>query len=355
MRILQLIDSLDAGGAERMAINYANMLSQEHLSFICVTRTEGLLKKAMNNNVDYLFLNKKKTLDFKSIKRLNNYVKKHNIEIVHAHATSFFIATLIKFFNRKIKLIWHDHYGNSEFLKYRKFKILKLCSYKFNTIVSVNDVLKTWSENNLKCKKVSVLNNFVTISTNEVKETVLKGQKGKRIVCLANLRQQKNHLMLLDAFRGVYEYDKEWTLHIVGEDKADSYSSTLKEKIGALKLHNNVFIYGSRSDVQNILSQSDMGVLSSKSEGLPLALLEYGLAKLPVVATNVGDCNKVVTKISEGVLVESGNYTAFGEAMLNYINNKDLRTSCGETLFENVTNNFSHQSIKKQLIEIYSS
>lgn len=355
MRVLQLIDSLDPGGAERMAVNYANMLVDDNASFFCATRFEGLLKENIKSNVNYLFLNKKHTLDFLAVKRLNTFIKKNNIDLIHAHSTSFFIATLVKIFNRNVKLIWHDHYGNSNFLKHRKFKILKVCSSTFDEIISVNTILKQWAEHNLKCKKVSVLNNFAILNKNEAKHTVLKGTKGKRIVCLANLRDQKNHLMLIEAFKGVYNYDKDWTLHLIGKDQKDGYSINLKEKINALKLNENVFIYGSRSDVNHILSQSDIGVLSSKSEGLPLALLEYGLAKLPVVATNVGDCNKVIVKASEGVLVEPGNYKAFCTAIIDYINSKDLRVSSGEALFKNVISNFSDDSIKNQLIEIYSN
>lgn len=355
MRILQLIDSLDSGGAERMAINYANMLAEDNVSFICATRFEGLLKKSISNNVNYLFLNKRHTLDVLSIIRLSSFVKQNNISVIHAHSTSFFIASLVKIFNREVKLVWHDHYGNSNFLSNRKFKILKLCSNTFDEIISVNNTLKQWAKDNLKCKKVSMLNNFAIINKNEAIGTVLKGIEGKRVVCLANLRDQKNHFMLIDAFKDVYEHDNKWTLHLIGKDQKNTYSTRLKDKINALKLDKNVFIYGSRSDVYNVLNQSDIGVLSSKSEGLPLALLEYGLAKLPVVATNVGDCNKVITKNSEGVLVESGNYRAFCKAIINYINNKDLRTNCGEILHKKVVENFSDKSIKNQLLEIYSN
>ena len=75
MKVLQLIDSLEAGGAERVAVNYANGLL-DHLdgSYLCTTRAEGLLKSSLNKAVGYLFLNKKSTLDFKAILRLYRFV-----------------------------------------------------------------------------------------------------------------------------------------------------------------------------------------------------------------------------------------------------------------------------------------
>ena len=61
MRIVQLIDSLEAGGAERMAVNYANVLAEQiEFSGLAATRKEGALLDQINSNVSYLFLNKKK-------------------------------------------------------------------------------------------------------------------------------------------------------------------------------------------------------------------------------------------------------------------------------------------------------
>ena len=56
MKVLQLIDSLNAGGAERVAVNYSNSLaSRIEASFLCTTREEGVLKGSLSKNVQYLF------------------------------------------------------------------------------------------------------------------------------------------------------------------------------------------------------------------------------------------------------------------------------------------------------------
>ena len=68
MRIVQVIDSLNAGGAERMAVNYANSLSNQlGFSGLICTRIEGDLKNEIHKNVSYLFLNKTKVIDFKAL------------------------------------------------------------------------------------------------------------------------------------------------------------------------------------------------------------------------------------------------------------------------------------------------
>ena len=95
MRILQLIDSLEAGGAERMAVNYANALATTlEFSSLVATRKEGPLLGEIDSKVIYLFLNKKSKLDFGALWRLRSFVLQYAITHVHAHSTSFFIAFL---------------------------------------------------------------------------------------------------------------------------------------------------------------------------------------------------------------------------------------------------------------------
>ena len=65
IRVIQLIDSLEPGGAERMAVTIANRLAEEvAFSGLVVTRLEGGLKNTINQKVEYAFVNKKKSIDF---------------------------------------------------------------------------------------------------------------------------------------------------------------------------------------------------------------------------------------------------------------------------------------------------
>ncbi len=353
MKVLQVIDSLNTGGAERVAVNYANLLAEYvEVSSLCTTRAEGLLKKDLLKKVQYLFLNKKSTFDFNAIKKINSFIKRNEIDILHAHASSFFIATIIKLLNPQLSLIWHEHYGNREESSKRDQFILKICSYFFSCIITVNKNLKIRSEAKLLSKKVYVLENYPVINAS-IKQTVLKGSLGKRIICLANLRPDKDHLNLINAYNKVNKYHSDWSLHLVGKFYDDDYHNLIKELIFQLKLENNVFIYGSCVDVNHILKQSDIAVLSSKSEGLPLALLEYGLSSLPVVATNVGDCSRVISSINEGVLVESENYKALADGLLRCIESKGFRNNLGRNLYLKISTSFTERNTLESLMEIY--
>ncbi len=355
MKVLQLIDSLNAGGAERVAVNYANTLSSKiDASFICATRKEGVLKDDIDSEVGYLFLNRKKAIDIKAIKRLNKYVKEYEIDIIHAHSSSFFFATIIKLINKKVKIVWHDHFGNRPNSSQKSKQILRLCSFNFSTIIAVNNNLKAWSESYLKTKHVVYIQNFA-VSDKSKAITKLKGKNGKRIVCLANLRQEKDHVNLITAFKDVVNVFPDWTLHCVGKDYNDSYSKEIKQTIKALSLNNDVYLHGEKSDVSHILNQCEIGVLSSKYEGLPIALLEYGLANLAVVATKVGECEYVIGTSDYGILVESKNSDELSKAIILLIKDINKRSQMSKTFHNKIIDEYSSKVVMEKVLNIYSN
>jgi len=171
------------------------------------------------------------------------------------------------------------------------------------------------------------------------------------IVCLANLRSPKNHINLLRAFSEVHSKSPGWKLNLIGRDFNDDYSNELKKYILSNELENCVAILGSSSNVNQLLQKVAIGVLSSDSEGLPLALLEYGVAGLAVVTTNVGNCAEVISTFGE--TVEKGNPRALANAILNYINNDALRMRHAEAFRKHILRNYSMDAVLPELLEIY--
>lgn len=349
MRVVQIIDSLEAGGAERMAVNYANALSREiEFSGLITSRKEGLLLNQIDKNVSYLFLKKKRRIDYQAVFRLRKYLKNNNIDVVHAHSSSFFIAILVKLTLLRIKIIWHDHYGISQDLPSRKNLSLKIGSLFFTGIISVNTALKDWARSYLFCSNIIYFPNFIVDSPLLNEKQVLKGFSGKRIVCLANLRPQKNHDLLIDVANLINNKFPDWTFHLFGKDFYDSYSKRLKEKVNDLKLDKTVFFYGTTDNVRSVLNQCQIAVLPSLSEGLPLAILEYGLFKLPVVATNVGEISKIIVSEKEGIIVESNDLNEFALAVEKFIMDEKCREEMGLNLYNKVQLNFSVTIIIKE-------
>jgi len=353
--VLQIIDSFDIGGAERVSINIANALSQNEnfKSFICATRKTGKLESLIDENVEKLILNKKSTFDLKSINRLIKFIKDNKIDILHAHSSSFFIAVIVKLFT-KVKIIWHDHNGNRLKIKGKQNKVVSLLSIFFDFVIVVNNELKIWANQNLKLdnNKIVYIQNFPELVKSKTIPS-LPGDSEKRIVSLANLRWQKDHLTLLKAFCFVFKEYPDYHLLLVGDDKDDEYSQSLKKFIQKNRLSQNVHILGSRIDSADILINSSIAVISSKSEGLPVSLLEYGLAKLSVISTDVGECSKVLSDGNFGIIVPKENEKLLGQAMLNVIEDKSLRDNFSESFNSHVINNYSKDIVINKLTKTY--
>jgi glycosyltransferase involved in cell wall biosynthesis len=351
MRIIQIIDSLEAGGAERMAVNYANgLVNKIEFSGLVVTRKEGALLNQIDAAVPYLFLKKKTAFDLKSLLHLRKFVVDNKVEIVHAHSTSFFNAFLLKLSCPKVKLIWHDHYGDSEFLSKRPSIALKAILSFFSGIIAVNQHLKNWAEQKMHCNNVIYLPNFPAEGNTTSAQTTLQGFQGRRIVSLANLRVQKDHFLLLEVAKKMKVSHPDWTFHLVGKDFEDEYSKNVRNLILEYNLENSVFVYGSRNDIKNILLQTEIGVLTSKSEGLPVALLEYGFYEKPVVVTNVGEIPFLIQDKINGLLVEKGERELFYKALVELVDNVLLRDKVGKALQQTIVNSFSQKAVMTQYL-----
>ncbi|RZJ34665.1 MAG: glycosyltransferase [Flavobacterium sp.] len=352
MRIVQVIDSLETGGAERMAVSYANALERRTgFGGLVATRAEGGLKNALSRNVKYLFLKRRGTIDIAAGMRLSKFCRHNQVNIIHAHSSSWFVSVLAKLFNPKIKILWHDHYGMSEYLERRSSLALKLGSYFFAGIITVNENLAEWAIKKLKCRNVLWVPNFASADGDSEPITKLEGATGNRILCLANLRPQKNQELLLQVASRLRESFPQWTIHFVGKDFADEYSTKIKAEVAALDAGKNVFFYGSRKDTHNIIAQSEICVLASISEGLPVALLEYGMQGKPVVATAVGEIPSIIENGENGLLVHSGNETDFFAALVRLIENPPLRVTMGAKLKHVVEEKFSENAAMKQYLD----
>ncbi len=349
LKVIQIIDNLDVGGAETLAVNIANNIHRAGIfSALCTTRKEGKLREVIDPDVEYLFLNRKRTIDIKATWKLSKFVSKHKISIIHAHSSSLFLATLVKLVHPKIKLIWHNHYGMN--VHNNSFP-LKICSFFVSVIINVSKDLDQWSKQKMKARKTIYLPNYAKLIS-QSKSTVLHGTPGKRLVHLAGFRREKDHINLLKAFLLLSNEHPDWTLHLIGKDYKDDYSGSIFDFINKNGLNESVFTYGLKTDIKHILEQSTIGVLSSVSEGLPLSLLEYGLAKLPVVCTDVGQSSDVVQ--TKELIVQPNNPEALYDALNLLILDKERFKNEKEKIHAMVMNHFSEDQFLTSIINLYA-
>jgi glycosyltransferase involved in cell wall biosynthesis len=354
MNILHIVDSLDAGGAERVAVNICNALAKEgHQVHLCATRRKGPLLEQVDEAVNIIPFHKKYRLDLSFMRQLSQYAKKKDIQIIHAHSSSFFTACLLKATHRA-PIFWHDHYGLSDQLAQRPKHFLRFFSRYFNYIYCVNNNLLTWSRDYLHPANnhIAFLPNFPS----------LKGipQESKKplktiITCLANFRPQKNHENLLSAYKSLNNTSTElWLIGtLLNSDHGKKIQAIIKDDSF---LSENVKILGERNDIESLLTQSHIGVLSSSSEGLPVALLEYGLVGLAVICTDVGECRHVLEHgepKNRGIIIPSQDPQALAEALNRLITHSNIRNKMGDALQQHIKKHYSQTSIVKVILDDY--
>ena len=117
-----------------------------------------------------------------------------------------------------------------------------------------------------------------------------------------------------------------------------------------------VTVLGWRSDIEVILSAADIVLLTSDNEGTPVCLIQAGMAKIPVVATNVGSISEIVINEVTG-LVTPIEITSIVDALLRLVGDAELSISLGRNAQDFTLQNFSltrliqdHEELYKKLI-----
>jgi glycosyltransferase involved in cell wall biosynthesis len=113
-----------------------------------------------------------------------------------------------------------------------------------------------------------------------------------------------------------------------------------------------VTILGWQSEIEKVLAAADIVVLTSDNEGTPLSLIQAGMARLPVVTTNVGSVPEVVLNDTTGIVTNLGVHQ-IADALGKLVNNADLRTTMGVAAQEFTLANFGVKRLVHDHEELY--
>jgi glycosyltransferase involved in cell wall biosynthesis len=142
-------------------------------------------------------------------------------------------------------------------------------------------------------------------------------------------------------------------LHLLGQfEENDEYYQSLLKLIKNQKLSEQVEFYGSVQNIHSYLEQSDLAILSSRSEGLPVSLLEYAMAKKPVIVTDVGQCKQVVGDYAK--LFPKADSQALADAIEFYLSQPDQAAKDAERLHQRVVDHYGEDKIIEEVIEVYN-
>lgn len=170
-----------------------------------------------------------------------------------------------------------------------------------------------------------------------------------RVGMVANLRPVKAPDAFIEAARRVITRHGDVVFRIAGEG---DLRGDLERKIHDLGLEGRVELPGSTADVPGFLSELDIAVLSSDSEGLPNVLLEYMAAARPIVATRVGGAEEVIDHEVHGLLVPPGNPEALADAVERLLRDRRLAVRLAEAARSRVTKEYGGPNIGQRFESI---
>jgi glycosyltransferase involved in cell wall biosynthesis len=202
--------------------------------------------------------------------------------------------------------------------------------------------------------RLEIIRNGVDLDLFPRRDGAPRRHTGKAIHAARLDHTTKDQRTLLRAVRLVVDQEPGFMVDIIG-DGPDR--PALEELCDQLRLRSHVAFLGFRHDVEELLPQADLFVLSSVSEGLPMTLLEAMAAGLPVVSTDVGGISELVTRNETGLLVPSQSPEALATAILQLVRDPQLAASMGLAGRRRVEKEFNirrvvatYESVYRQLL-----
>lgn len=352
--VVQVIDALEAGGAERVAVDLANALPRgRYRSWISATRRAGPLAELIAPDTGQFHLQRSGTFDLAAIRAFAGFLRRERIEIVHAHSTSLFFGAVAGAL-AGARVIWHAHSGKLA-TSGRSPLPYRIAFWKASAAIGVTEPLAEWARRNLGLDPAHAryIPNFLREPPPGEPARDLPGAAGRRIVLVANFRPEKNHRFVIETMRRVADRIPDAALLLVGASPDRAYLESLEALRHRLGLDAHVYFLGQRFDIPAVLRACDVAVIGSSSEGLPIALLEYGLARKAVVSTDVGQCGEVLAGGERGILVPSGDGERFAEGIVRLLESERERRRFGERLYNGIQGKYNERAVIGEVTALY--
>ncbi len=323
MRIMHVVCGPGAGGAEVFVKDMARSLVKEghhvHLVFLQTAiesgRSESFSRSFLSDleayGIFYSFIGirARRNLLF-GILRLRKIIREVSPDIVHAH---LYHALFFMHFVPAIPVVFTKH---SIKLGAPRF-ILRLLLMRASAFVAICGACKNKFKNIMHTRLVQIDNG-----------TSFKGRASRnfpdsptvKLLYVGRLYSVKNIGMLLTACSKIRDLD--FILSIAGEGPELGYLRELTESLG---IGHKVSFLGNIEDVATQMSRSDVFLLSSLSEGLPISLIEASLSGLPCLVTDVGGCKEVIERCQNGFAVPVDDLHAYSQKLRALIEDVGLR------------------------------
>ena len=297
------------------------------------------------------------------IKSLVSFIKSilvRKIDVAHIHMASrgsfcrkSIIVLLCKIF--KVPCIIHMHGACfDKFYSSMNNTLKKYCRYIFKQADKVIVLSESWGEffkSWVDEDKIIVINNSVTVDSKYKK---VYENNFVSFLFMGRCGERKGVYDLLDVVEKIkndgYTH-LDFKLILAGDGDIDNINKVITDK----ELDNIVITTGwvNKEKRDELLKNSDVFVLPSYNEGLPMAMLEAMSYYLPCVVTKVGGMPEVINDGIEGFISNPGDKEALYRNLLVFIKDKEKINSMGNSAFKTVFNNYNHEKKMKEIYELY--
>jgi glycosyltransferase involved in cell wall biosynthesis len=169
------------------------------------------------------------------------------------------------------------------------------------------------------------------------------------VLTVANLRAEKGYDVLLEAARIVLDRGVQAHFVSVGRGPLEHELASTHQEMG---LGKRFKFLGPRDDVLRLMVASDIFVLPSRQEGLPVTLMEATSVGMAIVATSVGEVPQVITSGEDGLVVEPGDSEELADAVERLVREPKLRAGFGDAA-RTLSARFDVSRATRQLESIY--
>jgi glycosyltransferase involved in cell wall biosynthesis len=354
MKVLQVINNLDIGGAETVLKNYVlNNNDMEIENHICLLGGSDtfILNQLSEKNIKIYRLNlKSKYLAISALKNLRKIISGGGYDCVHMHLFpgQYYGAKLAKEF-KNVHFIFTEH---STFNKRRELKMLyplEKWSYgSFEKIICVSEMtcktLGDWMPS-IKSKLNIVYGGIVIKKVNKRDEPLYDA------VLVGSLRgNEKGVDIFIKAIKKIEDQIRR--VAIVGDGVLKSELIELRD---SLNISDKVEFVGNVDNVNDYLANSRVFVLPSRWEGFGLAILEAMAVGMPVIASNVGGIPEIIEDGKDGILVPVEDIDALSKNILDVLTDLRKASSLSENAYRKVREKFSIEAHVVRLNNIYKS
>lgn len=348
-----IIDSLEMGGAEKILISLANNLNNtEYNIHFIATRKKGSQVAKLNHNIRIHELNKISRWDFSAAKKLRAIIDYYKVEIVHSHShsTSYFVTFAFLGRKRNFKHILHSHYGPIYSNKIVQIKD-KLFLSSVNYVIASSELLYNYFTTKLRFPEMqcTLIHNGIInpISIPKVKKNTLEPYQ---ILQTASINRNKNQLFSLKVCNELKRKDFNFKWIFAGNISRDhEYYIVLKDFVQRNNLGEYIEFRGEVSDIWPLISQSDLGVLTSFYESMPLAAIEYISGQLPCIFSPSGFLVNLAEKYNTCFLINEWDP---GEWAAKIIEISKKTTELRELLQVNALNVCENYSLEKMIEKV---